>query len=127
MPANLSLGRHDQNNFPLPTIALYKTPLRAALTIDDTTPSGVPTNERIDLTQSRYGTGNIVIIDVVAASAGVVVSLYKLVGTDYIFISSQTTTAAKQELKFYDVPAFVIVPFVTSVINPTKLNGGGTN
>lgn len=124
--SSISLGQHAHPDFCLPVIANYATPLRT-LSVDDANPGAVPVGERINISKSRYGAGNMIYIDVIAGVSGVTVALYKLIGTDYMYIDSQTTTKPKQELRFFDLCAGVYIPMVTSVNNPTVLNGGGTN
>ncbi len=97
------------------------------LTGADTDITTIPENQCIDLRGSRFGGTNIVSIGVVGTAAGIKVDLYEKIGSDYLFIESQTTTAAKQKLKFFNVDGGLIVPYV-----PTKpgdnavIMGGGT-
>lgn len=140
MSTSISFGRPALQEFGMPQISNYTVGFRAAMITDDASPAAAEAaGSVIDLTNSRYGTGNVIYVDVIAGSAGCVVTIYKKIGTDYIYVDSQTTTKAKQELRFYDLLGgnssqikgvagdgkYILV--FTSVPNPTTINAGGTN
>lgn len=122
-----SLGRHSTPEYALPQIPVFKDPLRTILSgANDSAPSDAPVlASPIDLTESRFGTGNSIEL-LIKGAVGTKITVHAKRGTDYYYINEFTTTKANQRAVFTDLPALYYVLVFTGVTADTTVIGGGT-
>jgi len=95
--ATRTLGQPEKSNNPILYIPGWVTGFRTGVNSDDAVPNEVAV---LGGDKSRFGVGNVAIIDVIATGTGVVVELWAKEGSDLIFVATQTTAANKQRLVF---------------------------
>jgi len=127
MNESIHLGKfHESSQYPLPQVADFRDSYRV-VTANDAAPVYPAENMPLNLTYSRLGVGNKVVVLVDGSAAGVTVALYARYGDKDFLVASQTTTAAQQVLVFTEIPAFVLGTKVTGLaVQGTATLSAGT-
>ena len=127
MTIHSRLGRINESmNYPLPCVQSFTRDFRVIEADDEAVI--VPANDfaPLDLTASRWGVDNTLVVLVKSEAAGVKIALFiSDNGTDY-WIAEQTTTKPNQVLIFTGLPALPLGHQVTGVTAPVTLSLGGT-
>ena len=122
MPTSTYIGKSEIANYPLQYIPGFTLEWKTMVADD----GAVDTASVLLGSASRFGVGNTAVFDVISTGDGTTVDLYVKQGTDYIFVSSQTTTAAKQQLTFTGLTGRDHYVKVTNTPGATTINAGIT-